>query len=175
MTRDYRKKSVIPPPHMYGALAKTEKGCAYTPLHCWHHLVLECSRVANFDLVRRLTIRFLRNGRYLDEVWATLTNESVSPLERRAALWAVGHVGESETGLAFLEELNAIGYIANLAVTVDNLALRGYISSLTLPALCSPHQWHTALTTFVCFVGARTGRASTCWACSLAQSGASRS
>lgn len=90
------KKSVIPPPHMYGALAKTEKGCA-----------------------------FLRNGRYLDEVWATLTNESVSPLERRAALWAVGHVGESETGLAFLEELNAIGYIANLAVTVDNLALRG--------------------------------------------------
>jgi hypothetical protein len=32
---------------------------------------------------------FLQNGQYLDEVWATLTNESVSPLARRAALWAV--------------------------------------------------------------------------------------
>jgi len=90
------KKGAILPPHMYGGLAKTERGC-----------------------------RVLQKGKYFEEIWTTLIDKKAPSLQRRAALWAVGHIGESETGLTFVKDYNVINYIANLAVVAEDLSLRG--------------------------------------------------
>jgi rapamycin-insensitive companion of mTOR len=53
--------------------------------------------------------------------------EEMPPLDRRASLIAVGHIGSSLTGFVFLEESKAISAIINLCERSPCLSLRGYV------------------------------------------------
>ncbi|ELR24886.1 cytosolic regulator of adenylate cyclase [Acanthamoeba castellanii str. Neff] len=72
---EYLTKHVIIPPHLYGELAKTAKGCGILKQSA-HHL----------------------------ELLAVLRDVSQPPLARRTAMWALGHIASSEFGLKLLDE-----------------------------------------------------------------------
>eukprot|EP00300_Choanocystis_sp_HF-7_P010484 c16970_g1_i2.p1 GENE.c16970_g1_i2~~c16970_g1_i2.p1 ORF type:complete len:1167 (+),score=303.98 c16970_g1_i2:201-3503(+) len=88
--------AVVLPPHFFGALCSTHTGLDM--LNATPHLALFASQVAS---------------------------SSVSPLQRRAALWALGHIGASPVGLQALERINVVKAIVSLAQEADCLSLRG--------------------------------------------------
>jgi len=90
------KRVVDIPPHLYGELTKTSMGCKI------------------FD-----------DFNHFPDLVADIVSVSRPPLLRRAALWAVGNIGASETGLAFLERHDVIENIVNLAETSTCLSIRG--------------------------------------------------
>jgi rapamycin-insensitive companion of mTOR len=85
-------------PHLYGELAKTSKGC---------------------DI--------LKEQGDLQALLSAIQDSGLSPLQRRAALWAIGQIAASETGLAMLKSLqhNVIQYLVRLAETEPCLSIRG--------------------------------------------------
>mmetsp|Transcript_15192 Transcript_15192/g.45499 ORF Transcript_15192/g.45499 Transcript_15192/m.45499 type:complete len:1087 (+) Transcript_15192:76-3336(+) len=89
-------KSVHLPVHFYGELASTREGAAL----------------------------LVGSGHFRDFV-AILKEESLSSLERRAAVWTVGHVGRSETGVKLLQQEKLIPYVIQLAESCTCFSLRG--------------------------------------------------
>eukprot|EP01087_Luapelamoeba_hula_P013098 TRINITY_DN3724_c1_g1_i3.p1 TRINITY_DN3724_c1_g1~~TRINITY_DN3724_c1_g1_i3.p1 ORF type:complete len:982 (+),score=144.33 TRINITY_DN3724_c1_g1_i3:348-3293(+) len=90
-------KRVVPiPPHLYGELTKTAAGRA---------LFLE--------------------KKILEGLVEDMMNINQLPIKRRAALWALGNIGSSESGLEILEKEAVIEKIVRLAETDPWLSLRG--------------------------------------------------
>jgi hypothetical protein len=94
----YAEGEVLVPPHLYGELAKTEEGCKL--IHQSGHFV-----------------RFV-------EILNASPNQ-VTHLKRRASIWAIGHIGASETGFHFLEEHNVLPQLVQLAETSPCFSIRG--------------------------------------------------
>ena len=110
-------KSVALPPHLYGQLACTKSGCG---------------------LLRGKKEQILR--------WLAVANgaEESLPVERRAALWLLGHIGSSETGAALLDEIIEspciLDTVAQMACSEPHLSLRG--TCLYVFSLMSKHPTH---------------------------------
>eukprot|EP01117_Protostelium_nocturnum_P011476 TRINITY_DN4163_c0_g1_i2.p1 TRINITY_DN4163_c0_g1~~TRINITY_DN4163_c0_g1_i2.p1 ORF type:complete len:1169 (+),score=280.38 TRINITY_DN4163_c0_g1_i2:189-3695(+) len=84
-------------PHFYGELAKTKDGCN----------VLEKSNIVLefLDLIKQHNVK--------------------NQMNRRASLWALGHIGSSITGFQFLSQYKTIQEIVNLTETDPCLSIRG--------------------------------------------------
>jgi hypothetical protein len=96
-------------PHFYGELCKTKEGV---------ELFQRKGHFAHFiDMVR---------------------NPETSWIERRAALWTIGHIGSSETGFQLLKETDIVQYISNQAMSCTTLSMRGtcfyILGLLSLPS-----------------------------------------
>jgi len=89
-------EAVNAPPHLYGELAKTEAGC-----------------------------KILKDSKHFCRMLESITDPLLLPLERRAYLWALGHVGSSVTGLQLLEKYDIIPKIVNLVEKAESLSVRG--------------------------------------------------
>lgn len=90
------EQHVTLPPHFYGELCKTVKGC---------------------DLVKL-------NGHF-DEIVNTIDDKNADKLTKRAALWTIGHVCSSDTGFEFAKGEILIRKIIHLAQNATCLSLRG--------------------------------------------------
>ncbi|OQR91495.1 hypothetical protein ACHHYP_04658 [Achlya hypogyna] len=93
------KASTVPlPPHLYGELAKTRDGCV-----------------------------ILQQSGYVPELVAAVKDPATAPLERRAALWAVGHIAATSRGLELMLGYaeNILEVIVDLATSATMLSLRG--------------------------------------------------
>jgi rapamycin-insensitive companion of mTOR len=86
------------PPHFYHELASTANGC---------------------DM--------LDESNCFCEIWTSLRNQEQPSFYRRAALWAIGNIGRSPTGLKYLlkNEPDLVGFLCELAASAPCLALRG--------------------------------------------------
>ena len=99
--RDFTHGGVAP--HLYGCLARTEEGC---------QLLRTSGHVHEFvDVVRNTDQDALQSPMMF--------------LQFKACLWALGHIGSSETGFPFIEESNVIPDLVRLAETADLFSLRG--------------------------------------------------
>ena len=87
---------VTMPPHFYGELASTRPGS---------------------DV--------LRSSNHYAEFSSILTDESQPSINRRGALWVIGQVARSETGLQFLINSTILPWIVQYAEVGSNLSLRG--------------------------------------------------
>ncbi|RHY26662.1 hypothetical protein DYB32_007416 [Aphanomyces invadans] len=94
------KAPTVPlPRHFYGELAKTEDGCA-----------------------------ILRQSGHLSELVASLKDPTVVPLEKRAALWTLGHIAGTNRGYVVLRMPYAddlVECIVHMATSCQLLSLRG--------------------------------------------------
>ncbi|OQS07508.1 hypothetical protein THRCLA_00484 [Thraustotheca clavata] len=93
------KASAVPlPPHLYGELAKTKDGCL-----------------------------ILQQSGYIPEFLAAVKDSATVPLERRAALWTIGHIAATTRGLELLLSYaeDILETIVNLATSSSMLSLRG--------------------------------------------------
>ena len=92
--------AVVLPPHLFGALASTDRGRSYLMRSCELHAHI-----------------------------AILRNEDASDLSRRAAVWAAAHVGASEGGFRWLVSAPVcptfVHLLTNLATSSASLSLRG--------------------------------------------------
>jgi rapamycin-insensitive companion of mTOR len=111
------------PPHLYGELASTRPGCA-----------------------------LLAETKHVDEFAGTAFGESRDAAVRCGALWALGHIGRSASGLqAFLAADGLVPRIIAVAERSADLSLRGtafYALGLIAATeqgreLLGRHQWHT--------------------------------
>ncbi|EFA85309.1 cytosolic regulator of adenylyl cyclase [Heterostelium album PN500] len=93
---DQSNNCVYLPPHFFGELAKTEEGCK----------ILK------------------QSGHFLTFV-GIARDDAAHPLQRRAAIFAIGQIGSSTTGLQFLIEHNVVSLIVDLAEKSPCLSLRG--------------------------------------------------
>lgn len=97
-------------PHFYGEICKTHEGIAL----------------------------FQKKGHFNDFI-EMIRNSETSWIERRAALWTIGHIGSSETGFQLLKETDIVEYISNQAMTCSTLSMRGtcfyILGLLSLPAV----------------------------------------
>ena len=89
---------VHPHTHFFGVLASTQQGCD-----------------------------FLDESQCFLEFCGCLRDENRPSLHRRAALWTIGSIGRSETGLKYIlkNDSEIVNYICDLACTASCLALRG--------------------------------------------------
>ncbi|KDO20660.1 hypothetical protein SPRG_13413 [Saprolegnia parasitica CBS 223.65] len=93
------KASTVPlPPHLYGELAKTKDG-----------------------------IVLLQQSGYVTELVVAVKDAATAPLERRAALWAVGHIAATTRGLELLLSVaeDLLDVIVDMATSATMLSLRG--------------------------------------------------
>eukprot|EP00002_Diphylleia_rotans_P005434 TRINITY_DN1456_c0_g1_i3.p1 TRINITY_DN1456_c0_g1~~TRINITY_DN1456_c0_g1_i3.p1 ORF type:complete len:936 (-),score=158.70 TRINITY_DN1456_c0_g1_i3:822-3629(-) len=90
--------AIIAPPHFYGELAKTRDGCE--EIH--------------------------KSGVIIEFVELIKSHEAPS-IQRRAALWAVGHIGSSSLGYQLLEPHGVLPLIIELAEESACLSLRGSV------------------------------------------------
>jgi hypothetical protein len=84
------------PPHLFGELAKTELGSA-----------------------------LLKSSGMIELVLKDLYNTNNLPATRKAALWVVGNVGASDSGLELLRNFKVIDYVVKEARTCSVLSVRG--------------------------------------------------
>lgn len=89
-------KTIKNPIHFYGELVKTKQGADY-----------------------------LRKSRHLDQFKNDILSPDTSLSCKRAALWALGHIGANELGIKLIIEADLIQPIINLAENADYLSLRG--------------------------------------------------
>jgi hypothetical protein len=100
----FTEGEVFVPPHLYGELAKTEEGC---------------------KLIRQ-------SGHFVQFVKALTTPpDQGTLLRRRASIWAIGHIGASETGFHFLEEYNVLPQLVQLAENSPSFSIRGYVNQVS--------------------------------------------
>ncbi|GAA5852982.1 hypothetical protein JCM3766R1_000033, partial [Sporobolomyces carnicolor] len=92
-----------PPPHFYGELVKTIEGC---------EILAESEHFLKFCDV----IRDHADGRELEPVFIA---------RLKSVLWAVGHIGSTENGLALIEEEFILPDIVEIACTSPVYSLRG--------------------------------------------------
>ncbi|RQM30893.1 hypothetical protein B5M09_011224, partial [Aphanomyces astaci] len=97
------KAPTVPPPrHFYGELAKTDDGCA-----------------------------ILSQSGHVAELVASLKDPTAVPLEKRAALWTLGHIGGTNRGYEHEMDLltshadDLVECIVHMATSCDLLSLRG--------------------------------------------------
>jgi len=84
------------PPHFYGELAKTREGC---------------------DL--------LEKSKHIPKFISYIQDPKTDQLKKRAALWALGHIGSSSTGFKFLEKYSVLPLILGIAENSPCFSLRG--------------------------------------------------
>lgn len=89
------RKNAIPV-HLFGELAKTAAGVA-----------------------------LLANANVLKALAATLGSEEASLVQKKGALWAIGNIGSSKTGLNFLLTTDLVRRVVRLAEEAEVLSLRG--------------------------------------------------
>ena len=89
-------KTIKNPIHFYGELVKTRAGAD-----------------------------FLRQSNHLELFRKDILSQETTLLKKRAALWAVGHIGSNEHGIPLIQEQDLIQPIVNLAENADFLSLRG--------------------------------------------------
>jgi rapamycin-insensitive companion of mTOR len=89
-------------PHFFGELAKTSEGCKF---------IKRSNIVPKF--VKLLTKTAAASG------------HAASSLERRAAMWALGHISCSSTGFELLEPQNVTQVMVDLAENASSLSIRG--------------------------------------------------
>eukprot|EP01114_Cavostelium_apophysatum_P016624 TRINITY_DN4775_c0_g1_i1.p1 TRINITY_DN4775_c0_g1~~TRINITY_DN4775_c0_g1_i1.p1 ORF type:complete len:1113 (-),score=304.93 TRINITY_DN4775_c0_g1_i1:63-3401(-) len=88
---------VFLPPHFYGELARTYDGCAV-----------------------------LEESKHIPEFIECIKDPSALPIDRRAAIWVLGHIGASKTGFhTFIEKDNVHNLLVNIAEKSPNLSIRG--------------------------------------------------
>jgi hypothetical protein len=89
---------VLVPPHLFGELAKTEQGC-----------------------------ELIKNGGHVTQLLQVLSTEQLASdsIKKRGALWALGHIGASETGLRLLDLTRFLTQVIDLAERSDCPSLRG--------------------------------------------------
>eukprot|EP01132_Coremiostelium_polycephalum_P001142 gene1142-1449_t len=93
---DQANNGVYLPPHFFGELAKTEEGC-----------------------------KILRKSNAFPTFVQVAKDYKANPLDRRAAIFAIGQIGSSVPGFSFLEEYNVIPLIVDLAENSSCLSIRG--------------------------------------------------
>ena len=96
-----RSDAVVLAPHFYGELAKTEEGC--------------------------LVLRSTGHVDELADVVRSVGNPDATntPLQQRAALWAIGNIGACENGVGVLLETDVIQSISQSAMKCPTLSMRG--------------------------------------------------
>eukprot|EP00752_Nemacystus_decipiens_P007063 g6330.t1 len=96
--KDMGPAGILLPPHLYGELAKTERGCELLRKHG--------------DLKNLLYVARSSGARAAD---------------RKGALWAVAHVSSCPLGLALLEELQGgvVGLLLNMCTSESHLSVWG--------------------------------------------------
>ena len=91
-----KHKTIKLPLHFYGELVKTKPGA-----------------------------QFLKSKRHLDAFKQDIVTDNTSLKKKRAALWAIGHIGAHENGIELVTKADLIQPIINLAERADVLSLRG--------------------------------------------------
>ena len=84
------------PPHIFGELVKTKKG-----------------------------VELLKKTKYLEAFIADVRNPDCSILHKRAALWALGHIGRNKKGIALIIQKKLIPDLVKMAEQHQYLSLRG--------------------------------------------------
>ena len=84
------------PKHLYGELAKSEKG-----------------------------IEDLKNHKIVELMLNNLLSQETSTIQKRAALWALGNIGSNPLGLVLIKEYNVIPKIIDITENSDCLSIRG--------------------------------------------------
>jgi hypothetical protein len=89
---------VLVPPHLFGELAKTDQGC-----------------------------ELIRQGGYITQLLQVMSSEQVpsDSIKKRGALWALGHVGSSESGSKLLDLTRFVTQVIDLAEHSECPSLRG--------------------------------------------------
>ena len=89
-------KTIKNPIHFYGELVKTKAGAD-----------------------------FLRQSKHLEIFRKDILSTESSLIQKRAALWALGHIGANEHGIPLIQEQDLVQPIVNLAENAEFLSLRG--------------------------------------------------
>lgn len=89
-------KTVKNPIHFYGELVKTKLGYEY-----------------------------LRKSTHLEHFRTEILSPDSALISKRAALWALGHIGANENGIKLIIEADLVQPIIHLAESADFLSLRG--------------------------------------------------
>lgn len=84
------------PPHIFGELVRTKKG-----------------------------VEMLKKENYLDRFIHDIRGNDIPILNKRASLWAIGHIGQSKGGIQILLEKNVVRDIIYMAENQKHLSLRG--------------------------------------------------
>lgn len=84
------------PPHIFGELAYTERGFA-----------------------------LLQEYNYIDYFIDLLLKDNVEPQNKRCALWAIGHIGQSKHGARYVRDRGLIPDLVKIAEQCPVLSLRG--------------------------------------------------
>lgn len=72
----------------------------------------------------KLGLRKLQESKHAEELLQNLTEECMI-IQKRVALWGLGHIGSSERGVQFLNQLGAINDMIEIAEKSTTLSLRG--------------------------------------------------
>ena len=70
--------------------------------------------------------RYLREIKDVELFKEQALSEQESITKRRAALWALGHVGSTAEGLKLIKEQKIMKTIVKMAESSEHLSLRGY-------------------------------------------------
>lgn len=89
-------KIIKTPIHLYGELVKTEEGAQY--------------------------LRQTNDVEYFKE---ELLSPSTPLTRKRAALWAIGHIGSTDFGFKLIQEADILKEIVKMAESAEILSLRG--------------------------------------------------
>ena len=84
------------------------------PIHCYGELV---KTKAGAD--------FLRQSKHLEVFRKDILSAESSLIQKRAALWALGHIGTNQHGITLIQENDLVQPIVNLAESAQFLSLRG--------------------------------------------------
>ena len=84
------------PPHFFGELVKTDAGCT-----------------------------LLRNAGHVESFVNDMCSTTILPIRRRAAVWALGHIGSSSRGWEFLKHHEVLPQLAKVAADSAVLSFRG--------------------------------------------------
>jgi len=91
-----KHKTIKSPIHFYGELVKTKAGADH-----------------------------LRKSKHLERFRSDILSSETSLMVKRAALWALGHIGSNEHGIKLILENDLVQPIINLAENAEFLSLRG--------------------------------------------------
>lgn len=91
-----KHKTMKNPTHFYGELAKTKQGAD-----------------------------FLRQSKHIEYFKRDINSKETHMQVRRAALWAIGHIGSSENGIKLILEQELVQPLIKVAENSEYLSLRG--------------------------------------------------
>uniref|UniRef100_A0A7S4N8Y7 Uncharacterized protein n=1 Tax=Paramoeba aestuarina TaxID=180227 RepID=A0A7S4N8Y7_9EUKA len=98
------------------SLAMTEKASVHVPPHFFHYL-------ASTDQ----GCQVVHESKVFEKLCCTIRDETATSFLRRASLWAIGNIGRSHTGLAYIlkNDHDIIPFICQLTDSGTCLSLRG--------------------------------------------------